>query len=78
MTDASDADVADLRAVGRDHLAHAIARVLVRRGRSSTGCGSFTEAFNLATEIANQIEQLDWLVLRPNWEPRERGGRRTP
>jgi hypothetical protein len=72
MTEAPDADVADLRAVGRDHLAHAIARVLVRRGRSSTGCGSFVEAYNLATEIAEQIEQLDWLVLRPNWEPRSR------
>jgi hypothetical protein len=74
MTDAPDADVADLRAVGRDHLAHGIARVLIRRGRSSTGCGSFVEAFSLATEIALQIEQLDWLVLRPNWEPRS-GGR---
>jgi hypothetical protein len=72
MTDAPDADVADLRAVGRDHLAHAIARVLVRRGRSSTGCGSFVEAYHLATEIAEQIEQLDWLVLRPSWAPWER------
>jgi hypothetical protein len=70
VTDAPDADVADLRAVGRDHLAHAIARVLVRRGRSSRDCGSFTEAFSLATEIAEQIEHLDWLVLRPNWQPK--------
>jgi hypothetical protein len=76
MTEAPDADVADLRAVGRDHLAHAIARVLVRRGRSSTGCGSFVEAYSLTTEIAEQIEQLDWLVLRPNWAPWERGRRR--
>ena len=72
MTDAPDADIADLRAVGRDHLAHAIARVLVRRGRSSEGCGSFVEAYSLGSEIALQIEQLDWLVLWPSWAPWER------
>jgi hypothetical protein len=76
MTEAPDADVVDLRAVGRDHLAHAIARVLVRRGRNSTGCGSFVEAYSLASEIALQIEQLDWLVLMPSWAAWERNGRR--
>jgi hypothetical protein len=76
MIEAPEAEVADLRAVGRDHLAHAIARVLVRRARPGGAPVPFVEAYELASEVAEQIERLDWLVLRPNWEPQGWSGER--
>ncbi|HEX2527289.1 MAG TPA: hypothetical protein VHL31_13455 [Geminicoccus sp.] len=77
MTKALEAEVVDLRAVGRDHLAHAIARVLVRRAHAAAGGPvPFVEAYELASEVAEQIERLDWQVLRPNWEPQGWSGER--
>jgi hypothetical protein len=76
MTNALEANGADLRAVGRDHLTHAIARVLIRRSRTfGGGPAQFVDAYELAREVAEQIERLDWLVLRPHWEPHDRKAR---
>jgi hypothetical protein len=67
MTNRPDTGVADLRAVGRDHLVHVIARVLngsLRSAHRSTPMAGY----DVAEKVADQLEQFGWQVFRPHVE----------
>ncbi|WP_027135828.1 hypothetical protein [Geminicoccus roseus] len=68
MTNRSDIGIAELRAVGRDHLVHVIARVLngsARWPHRSTPMAGY----DVAEKVADQLEEFGWQVFRPHVEP---------
>ena len=64
MRNAAAPDLTVLRAVGRDRLIHAIARELAKR--STVPPLPPVEAHALAGQVADEIEQLGWQIMRPH------------
>ena len=64
MTNAPHNARPDLRVVGRDHLVHVIVRVLERTARQSRQPMPTLRAYELAEQIAEEVDQFGWQMVR--------------
>ena len=64
MSNAPDTTRPDLRVVGCDHLVHVIVRVLERAARQSRQPMPTLKAYDLAQQIAAEVDLFGWQMVR--------------
>ena len=64
MTNAPAPLRTDLRVVRRDHLVHVIVRVLERTARQSRQPMPALQAYELAEQITEEVDQFGWQMVR--------------